>query len=311
MTKQEFIALVKELLAEENLDDRNQDLQLVRREYKYIVNRDEETFFDQDETNKAVALFNELAKKEPKLLVSPLEEKKAIIEQARKLLDKKEILAANRELDKLNNDFRKVGRAGNKEQDDELWNEFRQIKDEFYAKKRAFFEELDKANEEKRAKKENIIERAKEIANNIKDIREANAQMDALRKEWKEVGYSGKGDDYLWKDFAKVMDEFQEKKKERHGEMLKLFEERAAKKEELIKKARILLANSEFTDEEIEKVKALRGEYKAVGFAGKDKDDDLYQRFNEVIQKYFEEMKFYKDSSKSNKTCNKSNIFIM
>ena len=295
MTKQEFIALVKELLAEENLDDRNQDLQLVRREYKYIVNRDEETFYDQDETNKAVALFNELAKKEPKLLVSPLEEKKAIIEQARKLLDKKEILAANRELDKLNNDFRKVGRAGNKEQDDELWNEFRQIKDEFYAKKRAFFEELDKANEEKRAKKENIIERAKEIVNNIKDIREANAQMDALRKEWKEVGYSGKGDDYLWKDFAKVMDEFQEKKKERHGEMLKLFEERAAKKEELIKKARILLANSEFTDEEIEKVKALRGEYKAVGFAGKDKDDDLYQRFNEVIQKYFEEMKFYKN----------------
>jgi hypothetical protein len=216
MTKQEFIAIVKELLAEENLDDRNQDLQLVRREYKYIVNRDEETFFDQDETNKAVALFNELAKKEPKLLVSPLEEKKAIIEQARKLLDKKEILAANRELDKLNNDFRKVGRAGNKEQDDELWNEFRQIKDEFYAKKRAFFEELDKANEEKRAKKENIIERAKEIVNNIKDIRESNAQMDALRKEWKEVGYSGKGDEHLWKDFAKVMDEFQEKKKERH-----------------------------------------------------------------------------------------------
>ena len=285
MTKQEFIALVKELLAEENLDDRNQDLQLVRREYKYIVNRDEETFFDQDETNKAVSLFNELAKKEPKLLVSPLEEKKAIIEQARKLLDKKEILAANRELDKLNNDFRKVGRAGNKEQDDELWNEFRQIKDEFYAKKRAFFEELDKANEEKRAKKENIIERAKDIVNNIKDIRESNAQMDALRKEWKEVGYSGKGDEHLWKDFTKVMDEFQEKKKERHGEMLKLFEERAAKKEELIKKARILLANSEFTDEEIEKVKALRGEYKAVGFAGKDKDDDLYQRFNEVIQK--------------------------
>ena len=295
MTKQEFIALVKELLAEENLDERNQDLQLVRREYKYIVNRDEETFFDQDETNKAVALFNELAKKEPKLLVSPLEEKKAIIEQARKLLDKKEILAANRELDKLNNDFRKVGRAGNKEQDDELWNEFRQIKDEFYAKKRAFFEELDKANEEKRAKKENIIEKAKEIVNNIKDIRESNAQMDALRKEWKEVGYSGKGDEHLWKDFTKVMDEFQEKKKERHGEMLKLFEERAAKKEELIKKARILLANSEFTDEEIEKVKALRGEYKAVGFAGKDKDDDLYQRFNEVIQKYFEEMKFYKN----------------
>ena len=295
MTKQEFIALAKELLEEENLDNRNEDLQLLRREFKYIANRDEETYFDQDETNKCIAVWNELVKKEPKLLVSPYDEKKKIIEAARKLLDKKEIIAANRELDRLSDEFRKAGRSSTKEQDDELWNEFRQVKDEFYAKKRAFFEELDKANVEKRAKKENIIERAKELVNDIKDIREANAQMDALRKEWKEVGYSGKGDEYLWKDFARVMDEFQEKKKERHGEMLKLFEERAAKKEEMIKKVRILLANSEFTDEEIEQVKALRGEYKAIGFAGKEKDDDLYQRFNEIIQKYFEEMKFYKN----------------
>ena len=295
MTKQEFIALAKELLAEENLDNRSQDLQLLRREFKYIVNRDEENYLDQEETNKVIAIYNELVKKEPKLLVSPYDEKKAIIEKARKLLDKKEIIAANRELDRLSDEFRKAGRAGSKEQDDELWNEFRQVKDEFYAKKRAYFEELDRANAEKRAKKENIIERAKEIVNNVENIREANAQMDALRKEWKEVGYSGKGDEYLWKEFTKVMDEFQEKKKERHGEMLKLFEERAAKKEELIKRARILLANSEFTDEEVEKVKALRGEYKAIGFAGKDKDDDLYQRFNEIIKKYFDEMKFYKD----------------
>ena len=294
MNKQELIALVKELLQEENLENRNEDLQLLRREYKYLLGRDEDSFAEQEETDKFIALFNELAKKEPKLLSSPYEEKKKIIEAARKLLDKKEILAANKDLDKLSDDFRKAGRSGSKEQDDELWNEFRQVKDAFYAKKKAFFEELDKANAEKRAKKEDIIERAKAVIE-VENIREANAQMDALRKEWKEVGYSGKGDEYLWKDFAKVMDEFQEKKKERHGEMLKLFEERAAQKEELIKKAKILLANSEFTEEEIEKVKALRGEYKAIGFAGKEKDDDLYQRFNEVIQKYFEEMKFYKE----------------
>ena len=294
MNKQELIALVKELLQEENLDDRANDLQLLRREYKYLLGRDEDSFAEQEETDKFIALFNELAKKEPKLLSSPYQEKKNIIELAKKLLDKKEILAANKDLDKLSDDFRKAGRCGSKEQDDELWNEFRQVKDAFYAKKKAFFEELDKSNAEKRAKKEDIIERAKAVIE-MENIREANAQMDALRKEWKEVGYSGKGDEYLWKDFAKVMDEFQEKKKERHGEMLKLFEERAAKKEELIKNARVLLANSEFTKEEIEQVKGLRNEYKAIGFAGKEKDDELYQRFNEVIQKYFDEMKFYKD----------------
>ena len=294
MDKKELIELTKELLNEDNLDNRNEDLNYLKRQYKFYVGRDEESFYEQEETDMFIALFNELAKKEPKLLQSPYDEKKKIIEAAKKLLDKKEILAANRELDRLSDDFKKAGRCSSKEQDDELWNEFRQVKDEFYAKKKAFFEELDKSNAEKRAKKEEIIEKAKAVCE-VKDIRDANDQMNALRKEWKEVGYSGKGDDYLWKEFAKVLDEFQEKKKERHSEMLKLFEERATKKEELIKQAKILLANSEFTDEEIEKVKALRNEYKAAGFAGKEKDDDLYQRFNDIIKKYFDEMKFYKD----------------
>ena len=294
MNKQELIKLTKELLNEEDLSSRNEDLQFLRRQYKYYVGRDEDSYYEQEETDKFIALFNELAKRDPKLLVSAYDEKKNIINQAKKLLDKKEILVTSKEMDKLTDDFKKAGRCSKKEQDDELWEEFRAVKDEFYAKKRAFFEELDKSNAEKRAKKEDIIERAKKVCE-IENIRDANAQMDALRKEWKEVGYSGKGDDYLWKDFAKVLDEFQEKKKEHHHEMLKVFEERVAKKEELIKTAKILLANSEFTDEEIEKVKNLRNEYRAVGFAGKEKDDELYQRFNEIIKKYFDEMKFYKD----------------
>ena len=294
MNKQELIELVKELLNEENLDNRSEDLQYLRRQYKFYLGRDEDSYYEQEETDRFINLFNELAKKEPKLLTSPYEEKKIIIASAKKLLDKKEVIAANRELDKLSEDFKKAGRSGTKEQDDELWAEFRQVKDEFFAKKRAYFEELDKANAEKRSKKEDIINRAKEVCN-VENIREANAQMDALRKEWKEVGYSGKGDDYLWKEFAKVLDEFQAKKKEHHKEMMKVFEERAEKKEKLIKDAKILLANSEFTDEEVEKVKNLRNEYKGIGFAGKEKDDDLYNRFNEVIQKYFEEMKFYKN----------------
>ena len=293
MNKQELIALTKELLALEDLKDRNQDLQLLRREYKYILNRDEESFLEKEESDKFIALFNELAKKEPRLLLSAYDEKKKIIEEARKLLEAKDVLAANRQLDKLFEEFKKAGRCSKKEQDDELWNEFRQVKDEFYAKKRAYFEELDKSNAEKKAKKEDIIARARKAIESD-DIREANAEIDALRKEWKEVGYSGKGDDFLWKEFAKVLDEFQEKKKEHRNNMQKLFEERAAKKEELIKTAKRLLADSDFSDEEVERVKALRNEFRQVGFAGKEKDDDLYDRFNAVIQKYFEEMKFYK-----------------
>ena len=294
MNKAQLIALTQELLNEEHLENRSEDLKLLKREYKYVTNRDDESFFDKQETDKFVALFKELAVKEPSLLVSALDEKKKVIEEAKKLLDRTDVLAASKAMDNLNEEFRKAGRTSSKETDDALWAEFREVKDQFYSKKRAYFEELDASNSLKREKKENIISRAKEVSQ-MENIKEATQKMDELRKEWKEVGYSGKGDEHLWREFAKAMDEFQEKKIEHRQEMLKTFEERVMKKEELIKTAKKLLANSDFSKEEVEKVKGLRNEYKAIGFAGKEKEDDLYARFNEVIQKYFEEYKFYKD----------------
>lgn len=293
MDKKELIALTEDLLKAGDLKDRGEDLKLVRREYKFLLGRDEDSYYDQQETNRFLALFDELAKKEPKLLQSPYEEKKKIIASARLLLAKDNVLAANKELDRLSEEWKAAGRSATKEQDDEFWNEFRAVKDEFYAKKRAYFEELDKQNAEKRAKKEDIIARAKTVCE-IENFKDANEQMNALRKEWKEVGYSGKGDDYLWKDFTKVLDEFNDKKKEHHNEMLKIFNERAEKKEELIKAMKKLLANSEFTDEEAEAINKLKNDWRSVGFAGKEKDDELFERFNELIKKYYEEMRFYK-----------------
>lgn len=292
MEKKELIQLAESLLKEEHLENRRDDLNYLKREYKRLLDRDDDSYYEQQLTDKISDLYHELAKKAPQLFLSPVEEKKRILGEMKKLLSAEDLLKASREIDKLSGEFKNAGRCS-KEQDDEFWAEFKQTKDEFYAKKRAYFEELDKSNQEKREKKEDIIARAKEVAEHIENVRESQEKMDALMKEWKAVGYSGKGDEYLWKDFAKVLDEFREKKKEHRQEMVKLFEERAVKKEDLIKQMKILLANSEFTEEELKKVKDLRNEFNKVGFAGKEKDDDLYQRFNQVVQKYYEEKKFY------------------
>ncbi len=292
MEKKELIQLAESLLKEEHLENRRDDLNYLKREYKRLIDRDDDSYYEQQLTDKISDLYQELAKKAPQLFLSPVEEKKRILAEMKKLLNAEDFLRANKEMDRLSSEFKSAGRCF-KEQDDEFWAEFKQIKDEFYTKKRAYFEELDKSNQEKREKKEDIIARAKEVAEHIENVRESQEKMDALMKEWKAVGYSGKGDEYLWKDFAKVLDEFREKKKEHRQEMVKLFEERAAKKEDLIKQMKILLANSEFTEEELKKVKDLRNEFNKVGFAGKEKDDDLYQRFNQVVQKYYEEKKFY------------------
>jgi len=291
MNKQRLIELAEELLKEKDLSKRSEDLLFLKREYKYLANRDEESFYEKQLTERFNSLFEELAKKEPKLNQSVADEKKEIISLAKKLIDRKDIVKASKELDSLNLSFKKAGRSS-KELDDELFEEFKAVKNEFFAKKRVYFEELEKSNAEKISKKKDIISRAKEVVN-IKNSKEANEKMDALLEEWKSVGYAGKEDDALWAEFSAVRKQFNAKKKERHAEMLKLFEERAAKKEELIKTMKKLVADSDFSKEELQKVKDLRNQFNRTGFAGKEKDEDLQARFDEAVKKYFDDKKFY------------------
>ena len=165
MSKQEAIELLKELVKLDNFDDRKEDLKAVKREYKFILNREDETFSDRQESEEFLKLFNELAKKESSLLLSNYDEKKKVIEEVKKLVDRKDINSASKELDELSNEFKRIGRAGTKEQDDELWNEFRESKDAFFAKRREFYEARDAQNEAKREKKQDVIKRAKEARN--------------------------------------------------------------------------------------------------------------------------------------------------
>lgn len=291
MNKERLIELANELLKEENLDNRSEDLIFLKRQYKYLASQEEDSYYEKQITEKFNALYEELAKKAPKLNQSTYDEKKEIIALARKLLERNDFAKASKDLDNLTLSFKKAGRCS-KEQDDELWAEFKEVTSEFNSKKRAYFDELNKQNAEKKAKKEDIISRAKEVLE-IKNNKAANEKMDALMEEWKAVGYSGRDDEALWKEFSKVRKEFQIKKRQNHQELLKVFDERAAKKEEMIKEAKMILADSDFSPEEVQKIKNLRNDFNKVGFAGKEKDDDLYNRFNEVIKKYFEEKKFY------------------
>ena len=91
MDKQRLIDLANELLQEEDLSKRSEDLLFLKREYKYISQREEETFYERQLNEKFMSLYEELAKKEPKLNQSTYDEKKEIIALARKLLDRKDI----------------------------------------------------------------------------------------------------------------------------------------------------------------------------------------------------------------------------
>lgn len=292
MKKTELIALVKELLNEKDLNNRKEDLLLIKREYKRISGREEESFFDQQLNDEFVSLYLKLAEKEPSLVKSSADERREIIELTKALVDRNDIQKASKDLDNYIEAFKKAG-SSSKEVDDALWEEFRNAKNAFLDKRKAYYDNLKQSYLDKKKQKEEIIAKAKTLLD-IKNIKTANESMDLLFDQWKQVGFAGKEyDQALWEEFSEVRKQFQIKKKEHHQELLKLFEERAAKKEKMIDDLKILIADAYFTDEEVKKVKKMREDFNKIGFAGKEKDDELYQKFDAAYNKYFEEKKFY------------------
>lgn len=294
MRKEELIKLAKELSEQEDLKGREDDLFFLKREFNRLSNIEEETFHDKLLTEEFNKYYFLLASRVSELSRSSLEDKKEIIKKAKALLeDEKGIRNLNKEFSTLFIDLKHLPKCS-KEEDDAIFSEFKSLKEQASAKVDTYYSNLKQSFIDKKAKKENIIKEAKENLK-ISNVREATNKMNALMEEWKATGFAGKDvDESLWNEFKAVRAEFNEARKTRLIELEKEFEEKAIKKEEIIKKIKYITSEAYFTPEEIKQIKDLEREFKGIGFSGKEKDQVLWEGLQAAIKKYYEEMKFYK-----------------
>ena len=68
MDKQRLSDLANELLALEKLDERMDDLLFLKRQYKFLADRDEDTYYERQLTVQFITLYEELAKKVDKAI---------------------------------------------------------------------------------------------------------------------------------------------------------------------------------------------------------------------------------------------------
>lgn len=294
MRKEDLIKLAEELNGLSDLKGREDDLRFLKKEYIRLSNRDEETYFEKMLTEKFFKAYELLASKAPELNRSTLDDKKALISKAKELVAKGDNLKSlTRDIEALFNDFKHLPKCS-QEQDDELFAEFKQIREEANKKVSEYYNGIRIDFDNKVKAKEDIIAKAKEILK-MENIKNATAEMDKLMDAWKQVGFSGKEhDEELWNEFKEVRKAFQEKRKAHFENMKVVIEERAVKKAELIKKVKYITSEAYFTPEEIKQIKDIEREFRNLGFAGKDKDQELWEEMQAAVRKYFEEMKFYK-----------------
>ena len=93
-------------------------------------------------------------------------------------------------MDELMDAWKSAGRAV-KEKDDELWAQFKELRNQFFANRKAYYTQLRESFAKNKEEKEKIIEEAV-AANEGSNFKEIGAKMDELMESWKKLGHVGK-----------------------------------------------------------------------------------------------------------------------
>ena len=119
---------------------------------------------------------------------------------------------AGEAMDELMEEWKRAGTAG-REQDEALWQRFREARRTFFNRRNAHFAELKQSRTAAREAKEALIVRAGELAPST-DFDGTFAAMQDLLEEWKRAGSAGRDiDEQLWERFYAVRDPFFERRK--------------------------------------------------------------------------------------------------
>ena len=291
LTKDELVAKAKELAESEDLGKALAEVRNLRKQWRK-TGSEEESLYDKEMSDKFYGYLDVLNAKESQAVVSVEESKKALIAKAKEILNEKSFKKATAAMNELMDEWKGSGSAG-KETDDALWGEFKAVRDEFFNNRRAYYDNLTEGFKKAKEAKEALIEKAKEV-NAMESIKEAGNAMNQLMDEWKKAGSAGReNEDALWNAFNAERKAFFKKRNAYYDGLKEMFAKRTEAKKEIINEAKMYLARSEFTEEEKEAIKGLRAKWKEVGSAGKENEDTLWNEFNSILNKYFENMKYY------------------
>ena len=180
-----------------------------------------------------------------KELVEAAERKEQIVAEAESLAESGQWKSTGERLRALVEEWKAVPRLDRKA-DDELWNRFATARSAFAKRRKAHFAELDAEREAARARKEELVEQAEELAaqpiSQPTDWAENAQGFRDLMARWKKAGHAQRDvEDKLWVRFKAAQDGFFAARNADLDRRDAGFKENLARKEELLVEAKALL----------------------------------------------------------------------
>ncbi len=223
-----------------------------------------------------------------------LAKKKALVEELRQVV---ELEITNHSTWKKKTDevilaqqrWKTIGFAPKKE-NEAVWQEFRGLCDLFFQKKHEYYEKRKEEQIGNKAKKEALIEKAKELQDS-EDWRNTTEAFIQLQKEWKSIGSTAQRDEQrLWSSFRGACDKFFKRKEENFANMGAIQEENLRLKQQLIEEIEKFEISGN-RNQDLEQLREFSKRWKEIGFVPKKDLSAIFDAYNKAMDKQYDLMK--------------------
>ena len=213
--------------------------------------------------------------------------KQAIIAEARSLSTSSDWKAASQRFKELMDNWKSIGSVG-KPDEDSLWEEFNAARQAFNNRRTENANRVSAQFENNRRQKQALINEARSVAQCTSDWKASTNKLNDLMTRWKTIGSAGREhEDELWKEFNSIRHDFFESKHRHHEQQENRFLENARRKEQIVQEASGIASRCDYSSYNTERMKELDREWKEVGFAGKDKEDQLWNLFQKAKNSFW------------------------
>lgn len=205
--------------------------------------------------------------------------KRGIIAEARSLASSNDWKNAGQRLKELMDQWKRVGSAGRNE-DEILWQEFDAARKQFYERRSKHFEETENRFSKNKAEKQSLIAEARSVSQYSTDWKNTTDKLGEFMSKWKAVGSAGREyDERLWNEFCAIRQEFFDRKQAHYNEQKSTFMANAARKSNLVQEAASIAGRCDYSQQCTERMKDLDREWKSIGPAGKEQEQELWNSF--------------------------------
>ncbi|MBU2018804.1 MAG: DUF349 domain-containing protein, partial [Bacteroidetes bacterium] len=240
--------------------------------------------------------INEHYDQRRKVLTANIDAKKAVIEEAKTLVENSQELASVKEWEAqtkilltLQEKWKKIG-FGSKKENEEVWQEFRGICDQFFSKKKEYFESLREESKDFITAKQKLIDKAIALQGST-DWKETAAQLIRLQKEWKTIGHAGQRmEQKLWKDFRSASDVFFNNRQAHFEEKDKENETNLAAKIAIIDSLKAYQPGED-RKQVLADLKDFAAKFNEIGHVPMKQKDEVYQNFKTALDSHYSHLK--------------------